>query len=210
MNFKKWANKNDIPSTSFLLDKTLKYINYKNWYEKSNKVIKQFYPKHYNLFIDILSITSPLTTVKLNLTNTIKTVDNIKYQRTNTIIYGLANKAIRANLDKYNRIKKFSGVKINNFTNSLRLKDGSVCIDTWVLKAFNLKRRAPTKYDIKYITKIIKDISDKLGLKTYEVQACLWVYAKIEINGTVFKEAHDFSYYLKACFEQKNLKLWTK
>jgi len=151
------------------------------------------------------SITSPLTNVKLNLINTIKTVDNIKYKRTNTIIYGLANKFIKKNLDKYTRIKKFNGIKINNFANSLRLKDGSVTIDTWILKAFNLKRRSPTKYDIKYITKIIKNISDKLGLKTYEVQACLWVYAKTEINGTRFKESHDFSYYLKAYFEQTKL-----
>ena len=208
MNLKDWSNKNNIPSTDFLLDKTLKYIDNKDWYLNSNKLIKDFYPKDYNLFIDILSITSPLTNVKLNLTNTIKTVDNIKYKRTNTIIYGLANKSIRTNLDKYNKIKKFSGVKINNFANSLHLKDGSVCIDTWVLKAFNLKRRAPTKYDIKYITRIIKNISDKLDMKTYEVQACLWVYAKTEINGTRFKESHDFSYYLKSYFEQTNLKMW--
>ena len=208
MNFNDWLNKNSIPSIELLTDKTLKYIANKDWYLNSSNLVKHYYPRDYNLFIDILSITSPLTNVKLNLTNTIKTVDIIKYKRTNTIIYGLANKQIRTNLDKYNKTKRFSGVKINNFAGSLKLKDGSVCVDTWMLKAFNLKRRAPTKYDIKYITKIVEIIADKLNLKTYEVQACLWCYAKTELNGTTFKESHDFSYYLKSHFEQTNLKLW--
>ena len=208
MNLKTWRNKNKVPSIEYLTTKTLKYIESKDWYLNSNKIIKEYYPNDFNLFIDILSITSPLTNVKLNLINTIKTVDKIKYKRTNSIIYGLANKSIRTNLDKYNKTDKFGGVKINNFSDSLRLKNGHVCIDTWILKAFNLKRRSPTKYDIQYITQIVKDISDKLGLKTYEVQACLWVYAKTEINGTKFKKSHDFSYYLEAYFEQTNLKMW--
>jgi len=195
---------------SFLLDKTLKYTDNKNWYQNSNKTVKQFYPKDYNLFIDILAITSPLTNVKLNLLNTIITVDNIKYKRKNNIVYGLANKRIKNNLDKYGKTKRFSGIKINNFAKSLRLIDGSVCIDTWMLKAFNLKRDAPTKYDVKYITRIVKNIADKLDMKTYEIQACLWVYAKTELNGTKFKESYDFSYYLKAYFEQTKLNRWTK
>ena len=195
---------------NFLLDKILKYADNKNWYQNSNKIVKQYYPKDYNLFIDILAITSPLTNVKLNLLNTIITVDNIKYKRKNNIVYGLANKWIKNNLDKYGKTKRFSGIKINNFAKSLRLIDGSVCIDTWMLKAFNLKRDVPTKYDIKYITRIVKNIADKLDMRTYEVQACLWVYAKTELNGTKFKESYDFSYYLKAYFEQTKLNRWTK
>ena len=122
----------------------------------------------------------------------------------------MANKLIRHNLDKYNKTKTFGGIKINNFASSLKLIDGSTCVDTWMLKAFNLKRHAPTKYDIKYITKIIGQISDKLDIKTYEVQACLWVYAKTKLNGTTFKESHDFSYYLKAYFEQTKLEEYIK
>lgn len=208
MNLKEYMNKNSIPGIEYLTGKTLKYIKNKGWYLNSHKMVKHYYPKDFNLFFDILSITSPLTNVKLNLTNTIKTVDNFKYHRQNNIVFGLANKQIRTNLDKYKRTKQFSGVKINNFAGSLKLKDGSVCVDTWMLKAFNLKKRSPTKYDIKYITKIVKIIADKLNLKTYEVQACLWCYAKTELNGTTFKESHDFSYYLKSHFEQTNLKLW--
>ena len=210
MIFKDWANKNDIPTIDFLTDKTLKYIKEKDWYKNSNKLIKEFYPQDHKLFIDILAITSPLTHVKLNLLNTVQTVDSIKYKRVNNIVYGLANKWIKHNLDKYSRTKRFSGIKINNFAKSLRLIDGSVCIDTWMLKAFNLKRDAPTKYDVKYITRVVKDIADKLNLKTYEVQACLWVYAKTEINHTKFKESHDFSYYLKSYFAQTKLHRWTK
>lgn len=205
MIFKDWSNKNNIPTIDFLTDKTLKYIKNKDWYKKSHTIIKEYYPEDYNLFIDILAITSPLTHVKLNLLNTIITVDDIKYKRQSNIVYGLANKLIRNNLVKYDKTNKFSGIKINNFASSLRLIAGSICIDAWMLKAFNVKRQAPTKYDIKFINRVVKMISDKLGLKTYEVQACLWVYAKTELNGTTFKESHDFSYYLKSYFAQTKL-----
>jgi len=205
VNLNEWTNKNNIPDTNYLLNKTLKYIQHKDWYKKSNKTIKQYYPKNYNLFIDILAITSPITTVKSNVLAAIMTVDTIKYKRDNSIIYGLANKQIRNSLDRYNKTKIISGIKTTNFANSLRLISDSVCIDTWILKAFNLKRRAPTKYDIKYITTIIKRIACMLGIETYEVQACLWVYAKTELNGTGFKKSHDISYYLKAYFEQTQL-----
>jgi len=210
MDIRSWSRKNKVPSITFLTDKTLQYIKHKDWYLNSNKLIKQHYPKDFSMFIDILSITSPLTNVRLNLINTIKTVDLIKYGRQNNIVYGLANKRTRANLDRYTKTKQFSGQKINNFAGSLKLKSGSVCIDTWVLKAFNLKRRSPTNYDIQYITEIIKTIADKLNIKTYEVQACLWVYAKTEFNNTKFKESNDFSYYLNQYFQQKDLNVWVK
>lgn len=208
MNIKDWSRKNKTPAIDYLIDKTVKYSNCKDWYKNSNENIKRYYPKDYNLFIDVLAITSPITHVRLNLFNAIKTVDSIKYNRDDNIIYGLANKNIKQNLARYSKTKKFGGIKINNFAKSLRLIDGSVCIDTWMLKAFNLKRRAPTKHDVKYITRIVGKIADKLDMKTYEVQACLWVYAKTELNGTTFKESHDFSYYLKSYFEQTSLKIW--
>ncbi|GAG90573.1 unnamed protein product [marine sediment metagenome] len=195
---------------NLLIDKTIQYIDHKEWYKDSNIMIKQYYSKDHNLFIDVLSLTSPRQTVKQNVLNTIKTLDNIKYGRQNNIVYGIANKQIRKNLDRYMRTKQFNGVKVNSFSGSLKLKNGSCCIDVWMLKAFGVKRMSPTNKDIKDINGQIKIISDKLGLKTYEVQACLWCYAKKELNRTVHKDAHDFSYYLKAYFEQTNLKMWTK
>lgn len=193
-----------------LTSKTLQYIDHKDWYKISNKMIKQYYPKDHNLFIDILSLTSPRQTVKQNVLNTIKTVDNIKYGRPNNIIYGIANKNIRKNLDRYLSTKQFNGVKVNNFSASLKLKAGACCIDVWMLKAFKINRASPTNKDIRIINQAIKTIADKLGLKSYEVQACLWCYAKKELNGTMHKDAHDFSYYLKGYFEQTSLRMWTK
>jgi hypothetical protein len=193
-----------------LTDKTIQYISNKDWYNDSNKTIKDFYPKDYNLFIDILSLTSPRQTVKQNVLNTIKTIDSIKYSRQNSIVYGIANKQIQKNLKRYMETKQFNGVKVNNFSASLKLKLGACTIDVWMLKAFGIKRVSPTNKDIRIINQAIKSIADKLGLRSYEVQACLWVYAKKELNGTIHKDSHDFSYYLKAYFDQTNLRRWTK
>lgn len=74
-----------------------------------------------------------------------------------------------------------------------------------MLKAFNLKRKTPTKNDIIHINTIIKTIASRLNLKTYEVQACLWSFAKIELNNTSFKAYKDFSYYLKEYFKQSTI-----
>jgi len=205
MNFNEWLNKNNAPSISYLTDKTLKYINNKDWYLKSNKLIKKYFPDNYNMFIDILSITSPRTTVKNNCLNAIRTIDKILNHKPIDIIYGIANKPIKRNLELYMKEKKFNGIKINQFASSLRLINGSICIDVWVLKAFNLKRLAPTKNDIKHINHVVKLIAKRLKLKTYEVQASLWSYAKNELNNTGFKDYKDFSFYLKQYFNQRTL-----
>lgn len=193
-----------------MIDKTIQYTINKDWYKDSHNTIKRYYPKDYNLFIDILSLTSPRQTVKQNVLKTIRTIDNIKYSRQNNIVYGIANKQIQKNLKRYMETKQFNGVKINNFSASLKLKQGACCIDVWMLKAFGIKRTAPTNKDLRIINQAIKYIADKLGLKSYEVQACLWCYAKKELNGTIHKDSHNFSYYLKAYFEQTNLRMWTK
>jgi hypothetical protein len=65
------------------------------------------------------------------------------------------------------------------------------------MRVFNLKRRAPTKCDIRQIKTIINKIATELNLYPAEVQACLWSYAKTELNKTNFKEDKDFSFYLK-------------
>lgn len=199
-----------INNIEHLTSKVLQYSDNRDWYKNSNTLIKKHYPKDYSMFIDVLSITSPRTSVKYNIIYAIKTVDIIKYKRTNNIIYGLANKQIRNNLTKYINHQQFNGVKINNFAGSLKLKQGSCCIDSWMLKAFDINRKSPTNKDIREINKIIRTISDNLGFKTYETQACLWCYAKKELNGTTNKAYHDFSYYLKQYFEQTNLKMWVE
>jgi len=206
MNYKQWVKKNNAPSLKYLTDKTLKYIDNKEWYFKSNKLIKKYYPKNYNLFIDILSITSPRNTVKNNCLYAIKTIDKIVNHKPINIKYGIANKMIKKNLDLYLTTNKFNGVKVNNFAKSLNLVNGAVCIDAWMLKVFNLKHIRPTKNDIIHINTIINKIALDLGLKTYEVQACLWSYAKNELNNSVHKEFKDFSYYLKQYFNQTTLK----
>jgi len=205
MLIKAWRHKNNIPSIELLTLKTKQYINNKDWYKNSNKLIKKHF-KEYNLFIDILSITSPRTAVKRNCTNAIETYNQLLNNQKLTVQYGLTHKTTKRNIDLMLKTNKFNGYKVNRFSNALKLKDkNNIVIDTWVLKAFNLKRKSPLKNDIEHINTTVKTIAEKLNLKSYEVQACLWCYAKTELNNTTFKESYDFSYYLKAYLEQTKL-----
>jgi len=210
MLIKTWGHKNNIPPIELLTLKTKQYINNKNWYKNSNKLIKKHFKKH-NLFIDILSITSPRTSVKRNCTNAIKTYNQITNKQKLTAQYGITHKTTKRNIDLMLKTNKFSGYKINSFSNALKLKDtNNIVIDTWMLKAFNLKRKSPLKNDVEHINTTVKTIAKKLNLKPYEVQACIWAYAKTELNTTPFKESYDFSYYLKAYFDQTKLDIGGK
>ena len=205
MNIDRWTNKNNIPTIRMLIEKTKKYMHNKDWYLNSNALIKQYF-KHSDLFIDILAITSPRTSVKRNCINAVATYDQITNHKPLTVSYGITHTNTKKNIDLMLTDYVFSGIKINAFSNALKLKDSNnIVIDTWMLKAFNLKRQAPTKNDIIHITSIVKEIAKQLKLKPYQVQACLWVYAKTELNTTRFKESYDFSYYLKAIEQQTKL-----
>jgi hypothetical protein len=54
-----------------------------------------------------------------------------------------------------------------------------------------------TKTDIKHISTIIKHIAIDLNLKPSEVQACLWVYIKENMEYSRDKGNKDYAYYLK-------------
>lgn len=203
MNITTWTKKNNIPTYDKLILKTKKYIKNKNWYKNSNKLIKAYYKNKSNMFIDILAITSPRTTVKQNTKNAIKTINNM--DKIDKMTYGITTKQTRKNLKLYLKTGTFNGLKINQFADSLNLIDGSICIDVWMLKAFNINRNAPTYNDVKHINHMVKHIAKKLNLKTYEVQASLWSYAKNELNDTSSKDYYDFTYYLKAINNQSKI-----
>ena len=160
-------------SIKYLLPYVYKYIHNKNWYKNSNKLIKSKYGNDYKLFIKLLAVISPRNSVKQNTLYAIKVFQYIKDNKPIDFKVGLANKQISNNINKVICNTKPSGVKVNAFIDSLNLIDGSVCIDTWILKAFNIKRNNPTSKDIRLITDRIKTLSSITGLKTYEIQACL-------------------------------------
>jgi hypothetical protein len=185
-----------MKSIKYLLPYVYKYIHNKHWYKNSNELIKSKYGNDYKLFIKLLAVTSPRNSVKTNTQYAVKVFQYIKDNKPIDFKIGLANKQISNNINKVICNIKPSGVKVNAFIASLNLIDNSVCIDTWMLKAFNINRRAPTPKDIRVITHRIKTLASITGLKTYEVQACLWVYAKTELNNTYLKESYDFAHYL--------------
>ena len=159
MNRKQWIKKNKAPDINLLINKTKQYIKNKDWYKNSNAIIKESYNQP-NLFIDILAITSPRTTVKRNTINTIKTYNQIINNKPLTVSYGITHKTTKKNIDLMLTDNMFSGQKINAFSNALKLKDkDNVVIDIWMLKAFNLKRKSPTPNDTVHITNIIEEIA---------------------------------------------------
>jgi len=197
MNLTTYRKKNRTPSNKHLLSKTIQYIEAKDWYTKGLDAIKSKYGIHTEVFIDLLAVTSPRTSVKINLRNAETTLKYFILDKKIDFSYGLANKAIKNNVDKIRVKKKYGGQKVNKFAKALKGDLSQVVIDSWMLKVFNVNRQYPLPNDIKHIETIIKNIADKANLKPAEVQACLWSYAKTELNNSTFKEDNDFSFYIK-------------
>lgn len=187
----------NIPSYNFLEKKVKQYINNKTWYNNAYHAIYKKYGSDTELFIKLLAVTSPRNTVKTNVIyakrmyhaiKSGKSVDNLKC--------GIATKAILRNVKRVIRNDDIRGKKITAFCDALLGNVNSVTVDVWMLKAFNIKRHAPTPLDIKYITHMCNVLSKRLNIPPRSVQACLWCYAKTELNDTKHKDIKDFSYYL--------------
>ena len=205
MLLSKWRKKYNVPTNKKLTDKTLLYRQNKDWYISSNKAIRDKYGKQTNLFIKLLGVTSPRNTVKRNLYLADKTLNYFISDKLIDFSYGIANKQIKKNIDKVLSDKPFRGIKVNAFVKALNGDLSQVVIDSWMLKAFNIGAQLPRPNDLVHIKTIVNKIAIETNLKPSEVQACLWCYAKAELNDTIFKEDNDFSYYMKE--DRQNVKM---
>jgi len=197
MLLSEWRNKYNVPTNKKLIEKTLEYRQNKNWYNNSLKAIEGKYGIHTNRFIKLLGVTSPRNTVKRNLFLADKTLKYAIMDKQIDFSYGIANKQIKNNVDKVLNNKPFGGVKVNAFVKALQGDLNQVVIDSWMLKAFNINTQTPRPNDLIHIKTIINKIAVQTNLKPSEVQACLWCYAKTELNDSPFKENNDFSYYMQ-------------
>jgi hypothetical protein len=200
LSIDEWRKKRNITSTEHLITKVLEYIDNRYWYQRSNRIVTALYGEHADLFLQILAATSIRTNVRQNVTNAKKAfsyiVDGIPIEQYPSS-FGIADKNIKVQLMKIEKCLPLTGIKICQFYLSLSLVDGAVCVDSWMLKAFNIThRKTPSSADYRHIKTIVTEIAELLNMKTYEVQACLWCYAKSELNGTNFREYKDFTYYL--------------
>lgn len=196
MDLTTWRKKYNIPTNKKLKDKALSYQQSKSWYDNSYQRLKICYGQNTELFINLLAVTSPRNSVKRNLALADKALTYYLQGKTIDFSFGLASKQIENNVNKVLQNKSFGGQKVNAFAKALLGDKKQIVIDSWMMKAFNLKRIAPNTNDIKHIKTIINKIAAETNLEPAEVQACLWSYAKNELNDSPFKEDNDFSYYL--------------
>lgn len=192
-----WQQENNVPSINLLKEKVKQFKYAMDWYHKSGSYIREIFGSESDLFIDLLAITSQRNSVKNNVICALHAFYSIRHNRPLIKKYGIADKWIKRNINMLLNNKDYSGFKITAFAEALKGNLDSIVLDVWMMKAFNINRQSPTERDRKYISYIIKKLSKKLHMKPAEIQACVWTYAKNELNNTNFGESYDFSYYLK-------------
>jgi len=91
--------------------------------------------------------------------------------------------------------KPLKGVKTTTFALALAGDEDAIVIDTWIMKIFN--RHSARSGELRHIPTIIRKVAKAVDMTPAQTQACLWTYAKTELNGTRHKEMGDFATYLK-------------
>jgi hypothetical protein len=194
-----WLHERNKPTIKFLIDKTLKYSDNKNWYRNSYETIKELFGNDTELFIKILASTSQQNSVQANAQYAIEAYELIKNGASiEGLMCGIAQWKIIENLNLARQNRELDGNKINTFAHALMNDPECIVIDRWIMRAFNLNRIAPTQKDRQYIQDIVKIISDNIGFTPAETQACLWAYAKSELSDKEqYKDYSDYSVYIK-------------
>lgn len=169
------------------------HINHKDWYIKAfEEIHNKYFPLH-NLFIDILSATSPRKSVKANLKIT-ETI--IKAFNKGTII----NKAFLTNIglirschqNVWRALKgqPLSGDKVRAFAENLKGNLEAVTIDVWVKRYFKIPdKKSLTTLQYQKLAAKIKRNAKRHKLKPAEYQAVIWTIIRKD-NGfkpTAFK-----------------------
>jgi len=190
---------NNIPTNKELKEIVLKYIKYKDWYKNSLNMIKDKFPYNYDLMLKLISVTSQQNNLKSNIDFALMSYQSIINNNSPyELNYGIVNTSIQGNIKRILSGKLPHGNKIKPFTLALRGDLSQVVIDTHMIKFFtNNKKRVPTITDIRHITTIINHIAQDLNLKPSEVQACIWVYIKENMEYSRDKSNFDYAYYLK-------------
>ena len=198
INLTRWRKINRVPTNKLLKLKTLQYINNKNWYKNTHIAIKTLFPDDYKLFSSLLAVTSQRNRIPINLNMAFKAFITIKEGNDPlNLDYGLCTPQIRGNIKRILEGNTPRGNKIKPFYGALNGDYNQIVIDTWMIKLFiHSKRKTPNLTDIRHIQTIINNLSKELLLKPCQIQACLWCYAKTELNDTMFKESYDYSFYL--------------
>lgn len=172
-------------------------ISAQDWYENSRQAIVQAFGERSDLFIDILSVTSPRNSVKGNLTIAIRAFDVITkgYKITKKLKVGLAGENIRRNLKAIQAGESYSGIKVQTFAQALKGDWSVVVVDSWMVQAIGLNKVAPAPNDRKIIVELVKRLADQMGLAPAQCQACIWY--GIKQQSTKWKNASDFAEYLR-------------
>jgi len=198
--YRLWRKKHNVPSNSTLKRWALKCDYNKDWYKQSGNIVKKYFGDNADLFIQILSATSPRNSVSANVLFALRAYNNIirgyEVHRVEQPKYGIAHKIVVSNLEKIVRDGHLSGRKVQNFADALSGKENSVVVDVWMCRVFNIDKKAPCKSDYDFIEYTIRTIAKNIGWSACQVQASLWTYVKKVYTSTNNRQAKDFSYYL--------------
>jgi hypothetical protein len=169
------------------LEKAIReFISHKDWYTESRQAIESQYGSDSRLVIELIAATSPRNSVKSNLVFALRAYNHIKVGYDISLNkYGIGTPAIIPNLKRIvSGVDGLSGRKVENFRRALLGDLSAVVVDVWMLRVFNIDKKAPCKSDYDYIEATVKKLAKKVGIEPAEAQACLWAYAKRLSRGT--------------------------
>ena len=197
MTLTKWRKRNNIPSNKHLAAKARQYARAKYWYLDSRQAIENHLGNKIgsDLAIQFIAATSPRNSVKRDLSLALREIDHYINHQPVSRRYGIASPTIYKNVLRVCGLRPLRGAKTLAFALALAGNENAIVLDTWTMKAFN--RPWIQGPELRHIPVIIRKIAKTVNMTPAQVQACLWTYAKTELNNTGHRELDSFSKYFK-------------
>jgi len=194
-----------VPEAIVSMDDIFKYATemeeWKDWYERNDKLLEEVFGEDAGIFKQLLSATSQRTDVQGNVTYAIKAYNQILMGLPFTGYMGVV-------INNLNRIREgmaVRGPKISEFSKSNQGDTSGVAVDMHIAELLfginptidkngKKKTRALRVGEIALAKKMITSTAERLGWHPNAVQAALWAYNKLINRGE--KNADSFDVYI--------------
>jgi len=174
----------------------LKGLHGRKWYRHTKRHIRIIFGPDTDLFIELLAVTSPNTSVKSNVSKALKAYrqfkNNEKFTGQLPIVLNMLD-IVRLNYFT-GQSKGFGGPKVQAFAKALKGDYSQVVIDTWILRAFDVPNATPKQ--VKIISEFIVKKAVRFGMYPAEVQAAIWCGIKLSQKKGQYRNIEPFESFL--------------
>jgi len=165
--------------------------DWKDWYDRHDKLLRDTFGNDAELFQTILSATSQAASVAANVGLALKAYRQMK---SNANQFEGFLPAVIKNLERIRADEALRGAKISEYGKASAGDEAGIAVDRHIAMIM-FDKKSPNAREIAVAKEWIRDIARDLGWKPREVQAALWAANQV-IQGKDPADVRSYDYFL--------------